>query len=508
MSMYQTMRLHFFSKFKRTIFASALALSLALPMSIMTASNAEASPSAAKKTTSKVASKGKSSKVASKAKGTKVSKRNSKLRQLARYKRHRFNAADLIPDESKAASLVIDATTGKVVFAKNATELRHPASLTKMMTLYLTFEALEKGKLKWNQMLPVSDIAAEQAPTNLSLEEGDTISVRDAVLGLIVRSANDAAVVLAEAIGGNEPDFAVMMTRKAKALGMNNTVYKNASGLPDERQITTARDLAVLALALRKHYPDNYKLFSTRSFEFHGRDYESHNRVMMRYAGADGLKTGYTRMSGFNLVTSASRYGYKVVAVVMGGVTGKSRDDQMIALLDSSFRQMASASGKTIYASAEEVKQANREVEEGEGDADEEVASTDDSDATTAIAPAAFKEKSSNKTVRSYSLADAGEVDAPKETAVADGKWGIQVGAYELSKDALMAAANAKALAAEPLADSKISITGTDDDASKVHRARLTNLTQGQAQDACKMLISKRESCFVYRVEAEYAQQM
>lgn len=235
------------------------------------------------------------------------------------------------------ASYVIDASRGIVLHERNANAKRYPASLTKLMTLYLTFEALEKGKVKWSQSLPVSARAAKQPQTNISLNTSDKIKVGDAIKALIVRSANDASVVLAEAIGKTEWNFAVMMTQKARELGMDHTQFRNPHGLPDSNQYTTASDMAVLALALRRDFPDYYKYFKTETFTFKGRTYTSHNKVTRFYKGADGLKTGYINASGFNLVTSVRRDGQDIVAVVLGGKTSRSRDNHMISLLDSAL---------------------------------------------------------------------------------------------------------------------------------------------------------------------------
>lgn len=242
---------------------------------------------------------------------------------------------------SKEAELVIDVDKGEVIHAKNASELRHPASLTKMMTLYMLFEAMENGQYKLNSSLPISAHAASMPQTNLSLREGDTILVETAIKALVVRSANDVAAAVGEALGGTEKNFSRMMTAKALKLGMTKTEFYNASGLPDERQVTTARDLALLGIALKKHFPQYYPYFKTREFSFRGREYKTHNRVLLNYAGAEGLKTGYVRASGFNLVTSAQRAGHQLMAVVMGGESGRARDSRMMQLLDQSYQRVA-----------------------------------------------------------------------------------------------------------------------------------------------------------------------
>ncbi|MGH7123312.1 MAG: D-alanyl-D-alanine carboxypeptidase family protein, partial [Stellaceae bacterium] len=252
-------------------------------------------------------------------------------------------------------SIVIDAETGTVISESNADAPHFPASLTKMMTLYLIFEALDKGRIKLDTQLPVSENAASQSPTKLDLGAGETIAVKDVILGLVTRSANDAAVVAAEWLGGNEELFAQRMTAKARALGMAHTFFHNASGLPDPEQITTARDLAKLARALYHDFPNMYPYFATREFIFRGEVITSHNHLMDRFDGMDGIKTGYIRASGFNLAASAVRNGRRLIAVVMGGESAHARDMKMAALLNDSFDRTApdtTGTTGTVVASA------------------------------------------------------------------------------------------------------------------------------------------------------------
>jgi len=250
----------------------------------------------------------------------------------------------------RSASLVIDADTGSVLHADQAGELRHPASLTKMMTLYLTFEAIEAGRLQPNDALVVSANAASQPPSRLGLTPGSRIQARQAVLGLITKSANDAAVVLAEALGGSEENFARSMTQRARSFGMQDTVFQNASGLPDREQVTTARDLAILALRLLRDFPQEYVLFSTETFAFRGRVHGNHNRLLHSYEGTDGIKTGYIRDSGFNLVASVRREGRRLIGVVLGGESGSERDQRMMELLDQGFARIGVSEIRTARA--------------------------------------------------------------------------------------------------------------------------------------------------------------
>ena len=237
------------------------------------------------------------------------------------------------------ADIVVDANSGTVLHSTNPDAQRHPASLTKIMTLYLLFEQLEAGKLKLDSPLQVSKEAAGQMPTKLGLKPGSTLAVEDAIKGMVTRSANDAAVVVAEAIAGDEDAFAKLMTRKAQALGMSRTIYKNASGLPDSGQVTTARDQSTLGRAVQERFPRYYKYFSIRTFTFRGQSIGNHNHLLGRVEGVDGIKTGYVSASGFNLVTSVHRGNRYLVAVVMGGSSAGSRDAKMRDLISDKIAQ-------------------------------------------------------------------------------------------------------------------------------------------------------------------------
>jgi D-alanyl-D-alanine carboxypeptidase len=251
------------------------------------------------------------------------------------HRHHRQQAADRY--EPSTASIVVDANSGAVMQASNADSPRHPASLTKIMTLYLLFERLEAGKIKLTSEMKVSPHAAAQAPSKLGLKPGETIDVETAIRAIVTKSANDVAVVVAEAIGGDETEFAQMMTAKARALGMMHTSYHNASGLPDDRQITTARDMAILGRAIHDRFPEFYHYFSTRTFAFRGKVMRNHNHLLGRVDGVDGIKTGYIHDSGFNIVTSVHRHHRYIVAVVFGGRSAGARDARMRDLIDSNI---------------------------------------------------------------------------------------------------------------------------------------------------------------------------
>ena len=267
-----------------------------------------------------------------------------------------------------SASIVVDEASGQVLSQSNADVLTYPASLTKMMTLYLTFEALQKGKITLGQALPVSANAASQPPTKLGLYPGETITVSLLIRGMIIKSANDAAMVMGEALGGSVEGFAQKMNAKAQALGMTRTLFRNPNGLPDPNQHTTARDLSRLAAALYRDFPQYYPLFSETRFTFHGRIYLTHNRFMLNYPGADGLKTGYIRASGFNLAASASRNGRRVIGVVLGGRSPSLRDAQMWSLFDQGFGTPTPAGSNNALLLASASALPGLKPDDGQGD--------------------------------------------------------------------------------------------------------------------------------------------
>lgn len=241
---------------------------------------------------------------------------------------------------SKYASIVIEAQSGRILHAVQPYQTFHPASMTKLMTLYMTFEALKKGKLTLEQEVPVSEKASKQPSSKLWLPAGDKVAVRDLILSLIIRSANDASVVLAEAIAGTEEDFARLMTKKAFEMGMSSTQFYNSSGLYHKAQVSTPRDMALLVRRLMTDYPEYYPLFGERSFKFRGQKIVGHNSFLNYYKGADGLKTGYIDASGYNLAASATRDGTRLIAIVFGGLDRGWRDQHMAKLMDYGFYQV------------------------------------------------------------------------------------------------------------------------------------------------------------------------
>lgn len=281
-------------------------------------------------------------------------KRKSATKSATKKRLKRANTTVSATNGKRFSAVVVNAENGDVLYEKNAEELRYPASLTKMMTLYLTFDALKKHKLSLGQGMNISEKAAGQPETNVNLRKGGVLLVEDAIEAIVVRSANDAAVVLAEQLGGTTWNFAQMMTKKARELGMKDTVFHNPNGLPDNTQYTSAYDMARLGIALRRDFPDYFKYFKTERFDFEGVTYTTHNRVMLRYPGVDGIKTGYIRASGFNLVTSVQKNGYSLVAVIMGGSSATARDDQMIEMLDRTFSDLATKRNSRVAGTSSE----------------------------------------------------------------------------------------------------------------------------------------------------------
>ena len=257
---------------------------------------------------------------------------------LAAIAWHRDASAQIGSD--RYAAIVQDARTGATLMAANADEHRHPASLTKMMTLYMLFEALRSGRARLDTPITMSREAAAQPPSKLGLPAGSSLTVEQAILALVTRSANDVAYAVGEHLAGSEDRFAQVMTQRARSLGMTRTTFRNASGLPDFEQVTTARDMALLGRRLRDDFPAYFPYFSTDSFRFRGRFIASHNRLLSEYEGTDGIKTGYINDSGFNIVTSVQRDGQRLVAAVFGGSTGRERDRHMMDILDASFARL------------------------------------------------------------------------------------------------------------------------------------------------------------------------
>ncbi|QOJ24266.1 MAG: D-alanyl-D-alanine carboxypeptidase [Gammaproteobacteria bacterium] len=380
---------------------------------------------------------------------------------------------------SRSASIVIDADTGAVLHESHADASRYPASLTKMMTLYLLFEAIEHRRMTLDSRMPVSVHAASMPSTNIGLRAGDSISVREAIPALIVRSANDVAAVVAEALGTSEAGFGRMMTEKARKLGMHSTTFRNASGLPNNEQKTTARDMVTLSMRLIKDFSKYYHYFSTQSFSYKGITYKSHNRMVRNMPGVDGLKTGFIRASGFNVATSAKRGNRRLVAVVMGGNTAAARDQHMAQLLDRSFNQgstqLAGNTATSLAASTDTKK---------------------DKILVSKPKSAAAIERGTESSVRSASKpASNSPPQVQKPALQPSNSWSVQIGSYQESDRA-----HAQAQAAARWVPGEVVVTEVEISNRKMYRARLIGLQEHQARNACQSLTRQGMGCLVVRL--------
>lgn len=367
------------------------------------------------------------------------------------------------PAQAKYASIVIDAETGAVLHEVNADTRNYPASLTKIMTLYMVFEALEDKRLALGGKLQVSVRATRQPPSKLGLGPADTLTVEDAILALVTKSANDVALVIAEALGVTEKRFARLMTNKALALGMSRTSFRNASGLPDKGQLSSARDMAILAQAMLRDFPGLYRYFSTMRFTYRGTTYRNHNKLLGKYEGMDGIKTGYIRASGYNLVASVERGDRRLIAVVFGGDSALSRDRHMAKLLDRGFAQIAAP-------------------------------------VIDVAVPRQIKPQPPERPATT--VASAPEVppaipSTPANTVPGGAEWAIQVGAFRRYDQAQSAAELATRLAPVLLIEASVHILPIDGRVGSLYRARLFGLTGPNARTACRRLESKKMDCMV-----------
>jgi len=375
------------------------------------------------------------------------------------------------------ATIVVDAKTGAVLSEQNADQPNYPASLTKMMTLYLAFDALERHQLTLKQPIAVSRHAATQAPSRLGLTPGQTITVEQVILALVTKSANDAAVAISEELGGTEGRFAELMTQRARRLGMNSTTFRNASGLPNPSQVTTARDIATLGRALWRDFPQYYAYFSRDQFTYRGRVIANHNLLLRTYPGADGIKTGYIRASGYNLAASAVRDGRRIVAVVLGGRTSRERTLRMAGLLDRGFqRTMIAGTGKEpVLAAAALPPLPLPKPDSGP------------IDLAVAQAPAVGAEPDEG---------DAAD-DNPADLTDNEG-WGIQVGAFTRREPAEQAAAAVISTIPE-LAGAQPQVIEVITGSATIYRARLTGLAERNAHEACRQLRARQAACLTVR---------
>lgn len=378
---------------------------------------------------------------------------------------------------SRYAAIVIDAATGAVLHEENADEERYIASLTKMMTLYLLFEAIEQKRISLDTDLRVSAFAASMPPTNIRLQAGNTLSVRDAIKALVVRSANDVAVVVAEALAGSEARFSHLMTNKARQLGMHSTTFRNASGLPNREQVTSARDMSVLSTRIMKDFPQHYHFFSTQSFRHRGITYNSHNRLLRQFDGADGLKTGFIRASGFHLATSAKRDNHRLVAVVMGGETASSRDQKVADLLNQNFALLTKGGSTHSAHSAK-------------------VSSTDQHRIKTTIPaqrPVTLSSQTNDSAIKKPNKPQQ-VTNATAPVSIKNNFWGIQLGSYSAHDRA-----HAQARAATRWAPGEVAVTMVKVSNRKLYRAQLVGMQENQARSACQNLSRQGIDCMVVR---------
>ncbi|UVK37074.1 D-alanyl-D-alanine carboxypeptidase [Mesorhizobium sp. AR10] len=428
---------------------------------------------------------------------------------------------------AKSAAIVIDAKTGKVLYSSDANGRRYPASLTKMMTLYLTFEALAKRRISKNTPVVFSANAAAEPPTKLGVRPGGSVTVETAILSMVTKSANDSSTALGELLGGSEANFARMMTAKARALGMNGTVFRNANGLPNPGQFTTARDMATLGIALREHFPQYYGYFSQRSFLYGRQRINGHNRLLGRIKGVDGIKTGYTRASGFNLVSSVADGDRRIVAVVMGGNSGRSRDNQMAGLIKAYLPRASSRGGGDLIAKAggDGPMKALVKVFLPKHDAptpddkpaveDNAVASNDDpttpdveqtSATVEEVTPVVQIKKVKTVAVAAATDASTAQVVAafaepapavdPVNTASVPSGWAVQVASSPSQSEAQAFLDKTTKQARSILADASGFTVAFDKDGVTYYRARFGFGSKNSAWNACNALKKKKIACY------------
>lgn len=444
---------------------------------------------------------------------------------------------------AKYAGVVVDANTGKVLYSEDAGGLRYPASLTKMMTLYLVFEALESGKIRKDSPVPMTAHAAAEPPSKLGLPAGRTFTVEQGILALVTRSANDVAMAFAEYIGGSEANFGRMMTAKARAIGMRNTVYYNPNGLPDDRQVTTARDQATLGIALRQHFPQYYGYFSTRSFRFGKQVIGNHNRLLGKVSGVDGIKTGYTRAAGFNLATSAMAGNRSIVVVVLGEPSGATRNARVTRLVQRYLPDASNGRRTFVIAKASTPRVMDAPIAAARpAEPAVEVASADDGEdglpnvgpvpgsrynarrmalayqedktpapvvgkealvaelkqtAKPAPAPAKVKAPVPPAPVETASAAPAVDELTTSSTKAEASGWIIQVGAAQSPQQAKELLQKAQEKGGKVLRSADPYTVAFNSDGAKVYRARFSGFdNQNSAMQACKQLKRRGMGCW------------
>lgn len=440
----------------------------------------------------------------------------------------------------KFAAIAVDARTGKILFSSDIDGQRYPASLTKVMTLYVLFEELKAGRLKLTSELKVSQRAASMQPTKLGLKPGESIAVEDAIKVLVTRSANDIATAIGENLEGTEANFAARMTRTARAIGMSKSTFKNASGLPNPAQVTTARDMATLSLRIQRDFPEYYSYFRVSSFNYKGQTIRTHNRLLGRFQGTDGIKTGFIRASGFNLTTSAKRGDKRIVGVVMGGRSGAARDKYMMTMLEKAFpkcvdgKMIAAAAGTSKGASVPDSKTAvvlpkekpvtdRKGLDEkiqaasiadgpaaaGDTNFEELMAGSDDvSEPDTKVLEAKIEEAANEPAEKPIDKVPAklpfevkNEVPVPAEKKVVasvDSSWNIQIGAYPKKEEARLKLKEIRASGYAFLSGKQAITVEVQKGAKTVYRARFSGFTQKTAKAACAQLSKKGLTCLAF----------
>jgi D-alanyl-D-alanine carboxypeptidase len=372
-------------------------------------------------------------------------------------------------------AIVVEEQSGHVLYSNKADTPNHPASLTKIMTLYMLFEAIEVGRFNLNSKLKVSRHASRQPPSKLGLKIGSTITVKQAILALVTKSANDVAVVVAEALGKTEKNFAIQMTRRARQMNMQRTTFKNASGLHHSKQVSTARDMARLAKLIRLRFPKYYAYFSTKNFRFRGRTYGNHNNLLGRYDGVDGIKTGYTLASGFNLVSAVERDGTRLIGVVFGGKTARSRDRQMVRILDRAFAKVDDVPAKSTRLARSFFRVAEPRLRFAKAPVPRQ--RPDLSSPTTKFA-AVLDEKQQKRSAAN---------------------WAVQFGAFTNFEAAEKRVAAASQLLGTGDTASSSDIERWSSTAGTIYRTRFVELTQAEAVEVCKLLVKTGMGCLKIR---------
>ena len=389
----------------------------------------------------------------------------------------------------KYASIVVEESSGRVLYSRNADKQLFPASLTKIMTLYLLFEALQNRRVSINTRMTVSKVAASRSPSKLYLKPGQTITVENAILALVTKSANDVATVVSEHLGGSERNFAKKMTRKAKAIGMKRTIFKNASGLPNQAQLSTARDMARLGIAIRRNFPQYFKYFNNTSFNWNGRKFRNHNKLLTQFKGTDGIKTGYINASGFNLVATTERNGVRLVGVVFGGKTGKSRDKHMINLLNRQFKRIKPVQVKSTPLPATPSSRPDNLLAANLRPEYQKPSVTNDLQIAT------------RPLVRDETISPAHSVNTmSRQVSVPPPLWSIQVGSFTRRVSAHKAAIKARRTARNELNLTPAELSVVTRGGLPLWRVRFRNLDKNQARAACAALLSAGSACIALPV--------